>query len=104
MAKISDLCVTFGVGFRDYSKVCNLFRPVIFFLHRSCPCGSDGTSFIRFGGQVVENGRREVWKINFSGRGGCRRNNDFSMSRESKPEYQNHHRDTAGVFPRVPRG
>ena len=50
----------FFLSFRVFSKLSNLFRPFIFFPDRSCPCGSDGTGFIGFGGQDVENEHGEV--------------------------------------------
>ena len=57
---VSDLCIIFGVGFRYFSKLSNLFSPYIFFRPSYGRYGSNGISFIEFNGQDVENGRREV--------------------------------------------
>ena len=52
-------------SFCDCAKMTHLFRPFIFFIRRSCPCGSDGISFMQFGGQDVENEHGEVTRKAF---------------------------------------
>ena len=61
VSKKSDICVcVFFAAEWIFSRLANLFRPFIFFIHTYGYCASAGEGFIEFGGQDVENEQREV--------------------------------------------